>query len=112
MSNAAPVLDGLFRALADPTRRAVVARLAGGPAAMGELKRPFAMAPPSFLQHLNVLERSGLVVSHKTGRVRVYRLQPKKLRAVESWLGTQRAMRETRLDQLDSYLASTKDQPT
>lgn len=99
----------MFRALADPTRRAVVARLATGPAAMSELAKPFEMAPPSFLQHLRVLETSGLVTSRKAGRVRTYRLEPKKLRAVETWLGTQRAIWEARLDRLDAYLEDEKD---
>ncbi len=110
MPNREPALDPLFRALADPTRRAVVARLAGGPAAMSELARPFEMAPPSFLQHLRVLETSGLVVSRKKGRVRTYRLEPKPLRLVEDWLGAQRTTWEARLDQLDAYLAAEKDQ--
>lgn len=109
MPNQQPALDGLFRALADPTRRAVVARLANGPAAMSELARPFEMAAPSFLQHLRVLEASGLVVSRKAGRVRTYRLEPQELRAVESWLGAQRALWEARLNQLDAYLAAEKD---
>ena len=69
----------MFQALADPTRRAVITRLGRGPAATSELARPFAMALPSFTQHLDVLERSGLVASHKEGRVRTYRLVPKRL---------------------------------
>ena len=109
MPNLDSSLDPLFRALADPTRRAVVARLAAGPAPMSELARPFEMAPPSLLQHLRVLEASGLVVSRKVGRVRTYRLEPKPLRMVEDWLGQQRTQWEARLDQLDAYLAAEKD---
>lgn len=105
-------LSVVFRALADPTRRAVVARLASGPAAMTELARPFEMAPPSFLQHLRVLEKAGLVASRKAGRVRTYRLDPQRLRSVETWLGAQRALWERRLDQLDAYLRCGEEMKT
>jgi DNA-binding transcriptional ArsR family regulator len=97
-------LDLVFRALGDPTRRAVVERLASGPAAMTELARPFRMALPSFSQHLDVLEASGLVRSRKAGRVRTYRLAPKPLADAGHWLGKQRDLWERRLDQLDDYL--------
>lgn len=101
---AAPELDRVFQALSDPTRRAVLQRLSSGTAAVSELAQPFDMALPSFLQHLQVLERSGLVRSRKAGRVRTYRLAPEPLKAAESWLGKQRALWERRLDQLDAYL--------
>lgn len=100
----AAALDRVFRALSDPTRRSVLARLGRGPAGMTELARPFAMALPSFLQHLRLLEDSGLVRSRKRGRVRTYRLAPRPLRAAEGWLARQRTMWERRLDQLDAYL--------
>jgi DNA-binding transcriptional ArsR family regulator len=97
-------LDLVFRALADPTRRAVVERLGRGPAATSELARPFAMALPSFTQHLDVLERSGLVTSQKQGRVRTYQLVPTSLRGAQDWMAVQRDRWERRLDQLDHFL--------
>ncbi len=80
MPNRSARLDRVFQALADPTRRAVLHRLGSGPAPVSELARPFRMALPSFAQHLDVLERSGLVRSRKAGRVRTYRLAPRSLR--------------------------------
>jgi DNA-binding transcriptional ArsR family regulator len=103
-------LDRVFQALADPTRRAVLERLGGGPAPMSELARPFAMALPSFSQHLDVLEECGLVRSRKVGRVRTYRLAPRPLKSVERWIERQRALWERRLDQLDDYLNEMKEQ--
>jgi len=97
-------LDPVFRALADPTRRAVLARLASGPAAVTALAAPHAMALPSFLQHLGVLQRAGLVRSTKAGRVRTYELAPQPLRAAEAWMAQQRGLWERRLDQLDRHL--------
>jgi DNA-binding transcriptional ArsR family regulator len=100
-------LDGVFQALADPTRRAVVERLGRGPASTSELARPFAMALPSFTQHLGVLERCGLVTSHKQGRVRTYRLADAPLVTAQDWLAARRSHWERRLDQLDAHLATT-----
>lgn len=100
-------LDLVFQALADPTRRAVVARLARGPAAVTELARPFSMALPSFVQHLDVLERAGLASSRKRGRVRTYELVPTRLRHAQDWLAAQRDLWRRRLDQLDEHLAAT-----
>jgi DNA-binding transcriptional ArsR family regulator len=102
-------LTRVFHGLTDPTRRAVLERLAGGPAPVTELARPFRMALPSFLQHLEVLEESGLVKSKKVGRVRTYRLTPQPLEAAHGWLDKQRALWNRRLDQLDSYLADLKE---
>lgn len=97
-------LDRVFQALADPTRRAVLERLSRGKAPVSELAEPFDMALPSFLQHLRVLEISGLVRSEKTGRVRTYEVSPEPLRAAEGWMAEQRSLWERRLDQLDAYL--------
>lgn len=97
-------LDRVFHALADPTRRAVVERLGQGPAATTELARPFSMALPSFIQHLDVLERSGVVTSRKQGRVRTYELVPQSLGPAQDWLAVQRDVWTRRLDQLDDYL--------
>jgi DNA-binding transcriptional ArsR family regulator len=108
MPNQPAQLDRVFHALADSTRRAVVHRLSGGEAAVTELARPFDMALPSFLQHLKVLEGSGLVRSRKAGRVRTYRLTPRALEAAEGWMARQRALWERRLDQLDDYLRDLK----
>ena len=99
-------LDGVFHALSDPTRRAVIERLCRGPASTSELARPFAMALPSFTQHLTVLEHSGLVSSNKAGRVRTYRLTGDHLTTAESWLSHQRSRWERRLDQLDEFLTA------
>jgi DNA-binding transcriptional ArsR family regulator len=99
-------VDRVFHALADPTRRAVVERLGLGPAATSELARPFTMALPSFIQHLDVLEGVGLVDSTKQGRVRTYRLTPEPLEAAEDWMASQRRLWERRLDQFDDYVRS------
>ncbi len=104
MPNQSIQLDRIFQALADPTRRAVLARLSAGPAPVGELAEPFDMALPSFTQHLNVLENCGLVSSEKSGRVRTYQIAPWPLEAAEQWMVEQRSIWQTRLDQLDSYL--------
>jgi DNA-binding transcriptional ArsR family regulator len=109
MPNQSTALDGVFRALSDATRRAVVERLSGGPAAVSELAEPFNMALPSFLQHLKVLEGCGLVRSRKVGRVRTYQLAPRPLKAAESWMADRRALWERRLDQLDAYLTELKE---
>jgi DNA-binding transcriptional ArsR family regulator len=108
MPNRSTALDGVFQALADPTRRAVVERLTRGPASMSELARPFGMALPSFAQHLDRLEDCGIVTSAKAGRVRTYRLAPKPLKEATRWLESQRAQWETRLDQLDAVLDEMK----
>jgi DNA-binding transcriptional ArsR family regulator len=108
MPNQASELGRVFQALADPTRRAVLERLAGGPAAMSELAQPFRMALPSFAQHLDVLEDCGLVRSSKEGRVRTYQLAPRPLKAAEGWLARQRTLWDRRLDQFDDYLKEQK----
>ena len=100
-------LDLKFHALADPTRRAVVERLVRGPASAGELAKPFAMALPSFHQHLGVLERAGIVTSQKVGRVRTYQLVPDALTDCGTWIGKQRLPAERQLDRLGQYLSDT-----
>jgi DNA-binding transcriptional ArsR family regulator len=101
-------LDCVFQGLADPTRRAVLERLSSGPASVGELAKPFSMALPSLLQHLDVLQDCGLVNSRKVGRVRIYQITPQPLKVAEGWLEKQRGVWSRRLDQLDSYLANLK----
>lgn len=104
-------IDGVLHALADPTRRQVVERLVSGPASTSELAEPFAMALPSFTQHMGVLERAGLVTSTKEGRVRTYRIARKALEVVDGWLAEQRRIWERKLDQLDGLLLTMKEQP-
>jgi DNA-binding transcriptional ArsR family regulator len=102
-------MDGVFRALSDSTRRRVLERLSRSPASVSELAQPFKMALPSFVQHLTVLERSGLVRSTKSGRVRTYQIVPKRMKMAEHWLTRQRDLWERRLDQLDEYLLALKE---
>ena len=109
MPNQLAPLDRVFQALADPTRRAVLERLGGGEAPVSALAQPFKMALPSFLQHLVMLEKSGLVRSTKSGRVRTYRLAPDAMRVAEHWMSAQRAHWARRLDQLDDYLLTMKE---
>ena len=104
------IIDGVFRALSDPTRRDVLGRLSAHPTSVSDLAATYDMALPSFMEHLKVLERSGLVRSHKAGRVRTYELVPKQLRMAENWLARQRGLWERRLDQLDSYLVKMKQE--
>lgn len=107
MLNQSTALNRLFHALADPSRRAMVTRLARGPASVGELAEPLAMSLPSVMQHIRVLEQSGLVHTQKTGRVRTCRIEPDRLREAERWLSEQRTLWEGRLDRLDAFLRDT-----
>ena len=109
MPNYKQNLDQVFQALADPTRRAVLQRLSGGAASTLDLAGPFDMALPSFTQHLNMLEKFGLVKSKKSGRVRTYELAPRRLKAAEDWILDRRKLWERRLDQLDAYLLTMKE---
>jgi DNA-binding transcriptional ArsR family regulator len=104
MLNYGAPLDLAFQALADPTRRAMVERLARGPASVSELKRPLPMSLPAVMQHLAVLETSGLVVSQKSGRVRTCRINPAALAEAARWIEGQRVEWERRLDRLGDYL--------
>jgi len=104
-------VDLLFHALADPSRRAMVERLTRGPASVSELARPLAMSMPAVVQHLHVLERSGLVRSEKVGRVRTCNVEPTALRAAEGWITERRTTWERRLDRLGEYLAEHPDGP-
>jgi DNA-binding transcriptional ArsR family regulator len=98
-------LDATFHALADSTRRAMVERLARGPASVSELAKPFGMALPTVLQHLAVLEAAGIVTSEKVGRVRTYQAVPGALRVAGDWIGRQRLPAERRLDRLGDLLS-------
>jgi DNA-binding transcriptional ArsR family regulator len=99
-------LNGLFQALADPTRRAVLRRLGKGPASISELAEPFDMALPSFMKHIHVLEDSGWIRTRKEGRVRTCAMEKKRLAAVEAWLSAQRALWEGRTDRLEQFVAN------
>jgi len=111
MDKLSPHLDHVFGALADPTRRAILARLGEGEASVGELARPFAMALPSLMKHIRVLEAGGLVESHKSGRVRTCRLKPAAMTRAEFWLVEQRAVWEARLDRLEAYVNKIEKKP-
>ena len=98
-------LDLMFHALADPSRRVMVERLARGPASVSELAKPFDMALPSVVQHLGVLETAGIVTSEKVGRVRTYQLAPDALTPAAEWISRQRLPAERRLDRLAAFLS-------
>src|SRR5919112_6762027 len=100
-----PALDMVFQALADPSRRSMVERLSRGPASVSDLAQPLEMSLPAVMQHLQVLETSGLVRSEKTGRVRMCRIDPKALSRAEAWFAGRRASWERRFDQLGELLA-------
>ena len=98
-------LDTMFQALGDPTRRGIVERLCRGPATVSDLAAPFAMSLPAVVQHLAVLQASGIVLSEKKGRVRTCRIEPSALSAAEKWINERRVGWEKRLDRLGAYLA-------
>jgi DNA-binding transcriptional ArsR family regulator len=102
-------LDRVFRALSDPTRRSIVDRLSRGPASVSDLAEPLEISLPGVLQHLQLLEASGLVESEKVGRVRTCRINRKTLQAGEHWIARRRASWERRLDRLGDYLAEEDD---
>jgi DNA-binding transcriptional ArsR family regulator len=105
-------LDLMFQALADPTRRAVIERLCRGPASVSDLAKPLDMTLSAVVQHLNVLETSGLVRTEKIGRVRTCRVEPAALGMAETWIRDRRALWERRLDRLGEYLAAHREEPT
>jgi DNA-binding transcriptional ArsR family regulator len=97
-------LNGIFQALADPTRRAVVGRLGRGPVSISELAEPFDMALPSFMKHIRLLEGSGLIRTRKEGRVRMCVIEKEPFAVVETWLSAQRALWEGRTDRLEQFV--------
>jgi DNA-binding transcriptional ArsR family regulator len=97
-------LSATFAALADPTRRAILARLAQGDATVGELAKPFAMTLPGVSKHLKVLRDAGLVVQGRDAQWRPCRLETDRLREVDEWVARYRALWEDRFDRLDAYL--------
>jgi DNA-binding transcriptional ArsR family regulator len=112
MLNQSAPLDRVFQALADPTRRVMVERLSRGPVSVSTLAQPFAMSLPAVIQHLQILEASGLVRSEKVGRVRTCRIEPAVLHTAEQWIAARQAAWERRLDRLGDYLAEHDNQET
>src|ERR1700678_4494873 len=109
------ILDATFSALADSTRRAILARLASGEASVMELAKPFAMSQPAISKHLKVLERAGLISRSQDAQRRPRRLEARPLKEVAEWLGTYRELWEASFDRLDEYLeelqAKNKEKP-
>jgi DNA-binding transcriptional ArsR family regulator len=111
MLNQVAELDRVFHALADPGRRLMLERLSEGPASVSELGRPLAMSLAAVVQHVQVLEESGLVRSQKLGRTRTCSLNVATLRSAEHWISERRTLIERRLDRLGEYLADTANSP-
>ena len=103
-------LSYTFAALADPTRRAILARLASGEASVTELAEPFEMSMPAISKHLKVLERAGLIARGREAQWRPCRLDPAPLRDIADWVEEYRRLWEERLDRLDHYLREIKDE--
>jgi DNA-binding transcriptional ArsR family regulator len=117
MLNQSTVIDRVFQALADPSRRGMVDRLCQGPASVSELAEPLSMSLAGVVQHLQVLEASGLIRSEKVGRVRTCRIEPVALGAAERWIAQRRSKWESRLDRLGALLdeddvTSNQEPPT
>ncbi|MBL6750260.1 MAG: helix-turn-helix transcriptional regulator [Nevskia sp.] len=108
MLNQSAALDATFQALADPARRSMLSRLSFGPTSVSELARPLKMSLPAVMQHLAVLEASGLVRTRKLGRVRSCRIEPRGLSLAERWLNQRRTEWEQRFDRLGDYLETMK----
>jgi DNA-binding transcriptional ArsR family regulator len=104
-------VDLLFRALSDPTRRLMVDRLSRGPASVSELAQPLDMSMAAVVQHLHVLEHSGLVYTEKVGRVRTCSIRADAMRTAEQWISERRTFWERRLDRLGDYLAKNPNPP-
>ena len=104
-------LSSTFAALADPTRRAILARLALGELSVNELAKPFKMSGPAVSKHLKVLERAGLITRSRAAQLRPCRLAPAGLKSVDDWLGDYRRLWAERLDRLDDYLSALQAKP-
>ena len=102
-------LSNLFHALADPTRRSILTRLAQGPAPVSELAEPTGLRLPTVMRHLSVLEEAGLIATAKDGRVRTCAIVPEALTPMRTWLDEQRAIWESRLDRLDDYVKTVME---
>ena len=104
MVNHSVSLDRVFYALSDPSRRSMIEALSGKEASVSELARPFKMSMAAVVQHIQILEESGLIRTHKVGRVRTCRIEPRSLEMIESWLSQRRRFWEKNLDRLDEFL--------
>ena len=104
MSKRKPNIDRIFHALGDPTRRAIVVKLCAGPLSVSLLAMPLNITPTAVIQHLQVLEESGLVRTEKVGRVRMCRIEPTGFSILEEWIRHHRTMWERRLDRLGDLL--------
>ena len=109
MLNQEARLDLAFHALSTPVRRGIVSRLSRGPASISELAAPFAVSLPAIVQHIQILETSGLVRTEKVGRVRICHIQPNALKSAEDWIAKRRSMWERRLDALAKLLGEQAD---
>ena len=109
MPNQSIAIDRIFHALASPARRTIVERLMEGAATVKELAAPLGMALPSVMQHLGILEDSGLIRSEKRGRVRTCRIEPKAILTAEEWMARQREIWESRFDRLEDHLEKMKE---
>lgn len=107
-----PNLDLIFQALSDPTRRAMLARMAEGPLPVTDLARPTGLALPTILRHLSVLEAAALIETEKSGRTRMCRARPETLEATMDWMAEQRALWEARTDRLEALLATLQEDET
>ncbi|MEO2039633.1 MAG: metalloregulator ArsR/SmtB family transcription factor [Martelella sp.] len=105
-------LTQTLSALADPTRRAILARLSKGEATVNELAEPFNMSLPAVSKHLKVLERAGLISRGREAQTRPCRIEPETLKAVDGWLSDYRALWEQRLDRLEAHLAKIQKEET
>jgi DNA-binding transcriptional ArsR family regulator len=105
-------LNGIFQAIGDPTRRAVLGRLSSGPASVSDLAKPFDMALPSFMQHIRLLEESGWIRTRKMGRVRICAIEEEPFTAIERWLSEQRAIWEGRTDRLQQFVETIRVEET
>jgi DNA-binding transcriptional ArsR family regulator len=103
-------IDGVFVALADPTRRGVIRRLGRGPTSVGDLAREFPMTLPSFMKHVRTLESNGLIRTVKVGRVRTCVLNRDRLGLLDDWLAEQRRIWEDRTDRLERLVTDPKEQ--
>jgi DNA-binding transcriptional ArsR family regulator len=112
MEQNARQLNGIFQAIADPTRRAVLGRLGSGSASVSDLAKPFDMALPSFMQHIRLLEESGWIRTHKVGRVRICAIEKEPFAAVERWLSEQHAIWEGRTDRLQQFVETIRAEDT
>jgi DNA-binding transcriptional ArsR family regulator len=107
-----PELSLLFHALADPTRRSILSRLAERPARVTDLSEPTGLSLPTVMRHISVLEEAGLIATSKDGRVRTCAIVPEAMEPVRTWLDDQRAIWESRLDRLDAFAMKAMEERT